>query len=77
MGGAFVLVEDDPDIGEGLSRALVGHGYTTSWVTTGGAALDLVRPDAREPDLVLLDLGLPDVDGVAVCGSCGRWCRRR
>ena len=49
MGGAFVLVEDDPDIGEGLSRALVGHGYTTSWVTTGGAALDLVRPDAREP----------------------------
>jgi DNA-binding response OmpR family regulator len=68
-GSSVLLVEDDPDIGQELSQALTGHGYPTSWVTTGGAALDAVAdPDEhRQPDLVLLDLGLPDVDGVAVC----------
>ena len=42
----------------GLSRS----GYTVDHVTTGGEALD-----RAEPDVVLLDLGLPDVDGVDIC----------
>jgi DNA-binding response OmpR family regulator len=64
-----LLVEDDPDIGLELSQALTGHGYPTAWVTTGAAALDAVaHPDEHHPpDLVQLDLGLPDVDGVVVC----------
>jgi DNA-binding response OmpR family regulator len=66
VGGPTVLVvEDDPDIGQELAQALVGHGYTAPLATTAAAALDLA--EARPPDLVLLDLGLPDLDGVALC----------
>jgi DNA-binding response OmpR family regulator len=66
VGAPFVLVvEDDPDIGPELSQALGGHGYATSWVSSGSAAIAAAA--ARPPDLVLLDLGLPDLDGVAVC----------
>jgi DNA-binding response OmpR family regulator len=60
-----LVVEDDPDIGQELVQALVGHGYATSLVTTAAAALDATRE--RLPDLILLDLGLPDLDGVVLC----------
>jgi two-component system, OmpR family, response regulator RegX3 len=57
-----MLVEDDRAIGEPLQRALERDGYEVTWVSTGAAAL------AAEPaDLVLLDLGLPDIDGLDVC----------
>ena len=57
-----MLVEDDKAIGEPLQRALERDGYEVTWVSTGAAAL------AAEPaDLVLLDLGLPDMDGLDVC----------
>jgi two-component system, OmpR family, response regulator RegX3 len=58
----ILLVEDDKAIGEPLQRALERDGYEVTWVSTGTAAL------AAEPtDLVLLDLGLPDMDGLDVC----------
>ncbi|MFC4591319.1 response regulator transcription factor [Sphaerisporangium corydalis] len=60
-----LVVEDDPVIGSELVEALAGNGYQVTLSRTGGDALDKVRDGA--PDLVLLDLGLPDVDGVAVC----------
>ena len=65
MDGARVLVvEDDVTLGGGLRQALASQGYRASWVQTGVKALEL----AREPhDLVLLDLKLPDMDGVQVC----------
>ncbi|MFC5748498.1 response regulator transcription factor [Actinomadura rugatobispora] len=63
---AFVLViEDDPTIGEELVEALTGQGYQSEWATTGAQALEYVQE--RAPDLVLLDLGLPDMDGVVLC----------
>ncbi|GAA2404245.1 response regulator transcription factor [Actinomadura vinacea] len=63
---AFVLViEDDQDIGEELAQSLTGQGYRAEWATTGAQALDHAREQA--PDLILLDLGLPDIDGVALC----------
>ena len=60
-----VVVEDDAVIGRTLSDALERQGYATEWVTTGADALQLVGQSP--PDLVLLDLGLPDLDGVEVC----------
>ena len=62
-GNASVLiVEDDLGIAAQLVRALQRGGYQVDHVVTGGEALH--RPDA---DVVLLDLELPDTDGVAVC----------
>jgi DNA-binding response OmpR family regulator len=60
-----LVVEDDPAIGSELVEALAGNGYKVTLATTGAEALERVRDGA--PDLVLLDLGLPDIDGVMVC----------
>src|SRR5882757_4533471 len=59
-----LVVEDDEAIGRGLAQALTDQGYAVRWAATGADAL---REGAEAPDLVLLDLGLPDVDGLDVC----------
>jgi len=58
----LLLVEDDPTIAEPLIEGLEYEGFRVRWVRTGQAAL--ADPEA---DLVLLDLGLPDMDGREVC----------
>lgn len=58
-----LLVEDDEPVAESLRRGLVRYGFEVEWVTTGGAALRHQGPY----DVVLLDLGLPDTDGLDVC----------
>lgn len=62
MSAHILIVEDDPLIGASLQRALEASGYTASWLREGTAALATVRE--HSPALVLLDLGLPDIDGV-------------
>jgi DNA-binding response OmpR family regulator len=57
-----LVVEDDDAIAEPLCKGLVREGYTVQRVSAGAAAL--AAPPA---DVVLLDLGLPDVDGYEVC----------
>jgi DNA-binding response OmpR family regulator len=57
-----LVVEDDPGIATQLVRGLSRGGYDVAHVTTGRDALS--RDD---PDVVLLDLGLPDIDGVEIC----------
>jgi DNA-binding response OmpR family regulator len=61
----LLVVEDDADIGFELREALAGHGFTVDWATTAADAEQKVRH--RQPDLILLDLGLPDRDGVTLC----------
>jgi DNA-binding response OmpR family regulator len=63
--GQVLVIEDDAAIGQGLTEALDAHGYEARWATTGTEGLDVAA--AAPPDLVLLDLGLPDLDGVEVC----------
>ena len=62
---SILLVEDDETIGELVSAALTADGHDVSWEHDGAGAEDIA---ARTPvDLVLLDLGLPDVDGLELC----------
>jgi two-component system, OmpR family, response regulator RegX3 len=58
----LVLVEDDSAIAVPLTETLERHGFAVHWVRTGQEALDL-----ESPSFVLLDLGLPDIDGMDVC----------
>jgi DNA-binding response OmpR family regulator len=60
----ILVVEDDDAIAEPLVKGLAHEGFDVERVATGGAALDR---DVPAVDLVLLDLGLPDVDGYEVC----------
>ncbi|MBL8778255.1 MAG: response regulator transcription factor [Acidimicrobiales bacterium] len=60
----ILVVEDDATIGRGIVRALGGEGYHVELAPDGHGALAIIEQDW---DLVLLDLGLPDVDGLEVC----------
>ena len=60
-----LLVEDDHDIAEPLARALVREGYEVGTAHDGRIALQEVL-DAP-PDLIILDVGLPGMDGLEVC----------
>jgi DNA-binding response OmpR family regulator len=60
-----LIVEDDEPIGSELQQALMSSGFAATWVGTGAEALAASRK--QPPDLVLLDLGLPDTDGVRLC----------
>ncbi len=58
----LLLVEDDPLIGQGISDALTLQGESLEWVTRGSHALHALADS--DFDLVVLDLGLPDIDGL-------------
>ena len=62
---SVLLVEDDDRISEPLIRVLRSEGFDVHHAAAGHRALDAV--DADRPDLVLLDLTLPDMDGLDVC----------
>jgi DNA-binding response OmpR family regulator len=61
----LLVVEDDETIGAALSTSLRAHGHEVVWHRGGRIALREV--ERRDFDLVLLDLGLPDLDGAEVC----------
>jgi DNA-binding response OmpR family regulator len=60
----ILLVEDDRPLATGLKKALQQQGFAVNDVETGKAALHVV--DTETPDLVILDIGLPDIDGLSV-----------
>ena len=67
----ILVVEDDPWIGASLTELFTAHGYLATLSTTGADATGVCERDT--PDLVLLDAGLPDVDGFTLC----RWLREQ
>lgn len=64
---SILVIEDDVTIGASLQAGLVAQRYSVDWAKTGSEAIALTSKSLY--DLILLDLGLPDVDGVEVCRS--------
>ena len=60
-----LIIEDDPEVGDLLTRTLKGAAWAADLARTGAAGLDALA--ATPYDLVILDRGLPDMDGVRVC----------
>ncbi|MEX1217726.1 MAG: response regulator transcription factor [Acidimicrobiales bacterium] len=65
MAAQVVIAEDDRAVRESVTRALELEGYSVTAVTNGVAALEAAS--APDVDLLLLDLGMPDMDGLTVC----------
>jgi DNA-binding response OmpR family regulator len=61
----ILLVEDTPEIAELIRESLSGEGFEVLLAGDGETAVELAR--AQPPDMVLLDLGLPGIDGIEVC----------
>ena len=62
---AVLVVDDEPAITTAITAALAARGYRAVSAATGTQALDLLSRD--RPAVVVLDLGLPDVDGISLC----------
>jgi two-component system response regulator MprA len=63
----ILVVDDDEKIAAAVRRALIYEGYAVSIAGDGHTALRMLRDAQAPPDLVILDLMLPGVDGVEVC----------
>ena len=59
-----LVVDDEPQIRRALRTSLEAHGYTVETVGTGDEGV--VAAAGQHPELILLDLGLPDMDGTEV-----------
>ena len=67
----ILIIEDEPALARALAITLNARGYETEVAVTGAAGLDLVA--SSHPDLILLDLGLPDLDGMAILAAVRGW----
>jgi two-component system KDP operon response regulator KdpE len=70
---SLLLVDDDEVLASTVSKTLRAQGYRVSVAANGGDAL--TASSIEEPDVILLDLGLPDIDGIDVCRQLRRWFR--
>jgi two-component system KDP operon response regulator KdpE len=68
---AIVLIEDEPQIRRFLRATLTGQGYRLFEATTG--ADGLAEVSSRQPDVAIVDLGLPDMDGLEVIRRLREW----
>ena len=70
-GPVVVLIEDEPEIRRFLRATLLSHGYRLVEAVTGQEGLQAA--ETRQPDLIILDLGLPDMDGLEVIRRLREW----
>ncbi|OGO33488.1 MAG: DNA-binding response regulator [Chloroflexi bacterium RBG_16_57_11] len=72
MTGPHILViDDEPQILRALRTILSAHKYRVTIAQTGEEGLALAA--AEHPDIIILDLGLPDMDGITVCAHLREW----
>ena len=69
--GIILLIEDEPQMQRFLRIVLQGQGYGFIEAQTGQEGL--VQAATRSPDIILLDLGLPDIDGLEVTRRLREW----
>ena len=72
-GPLVLVVEDEPQMRRFLRASLTSHGFGVAEAETAAAALALAT--SRNPEVILLDLGLPDQDGVAFARGVREWSR--
>jgi two-component system, OmpR family, KDP operon response regulator KdpE len=72
-GPLLLVIDDEPQMLRFLRASLSSHGYRLTEART--AADGLAQAAARSPDVILLDLGLPDADGIDVTGELREWNR--
>lgn len=70
-GPRILIIDDETQIRRFLRVTLTGHGYVVKDVGTGKEGLDVIAKFS--PDLVVLDLGLPDIDGLDVVRQLREW----
>jgi len=68
-----LVIDDEPQIRRALRTILTEKGFKVSVAERGEEGLALAA--ATEPDLIILDLGLPDIDGIEVCSRLREWTR--
>ena len=72
-GARVLVIDDEPEIQRAIRGRLAGADYVVEGASTGAAGMELV---ARwHPDVVILDLSLPDIDGIEVCRQLRTWSR--
>jgi two-component system response regulator BaeR len=69
----ILIVEDEPKLAQVLTVYLQAEGYATTHIDNGLAVAGAVQ--ARAPDVILLDLMLPGLDGISVCRQLRTYCR--
>ena len=69
----ILAIEDEPQLVRFLRAALAGHAMKL--IEAANGTTGLTEASTRVPDLILLDLGLPDMDGVEVCRRLREWTR--
>jgi two-component system response regulator MprA len=68
----ILVVDDDAAVRESLGRALRLEGYDVEMASDGTEALERLQGDGDDPDLVVLDVLMPNVDGIEVCRTLRR-----
>jgi len=70
----LLVIEDDPQIQRFLATALDAHGYALTSASTGNEGVQAAA--TRQPDIVIVDLGLPDISGLDVIQRLREWFER-
>jgi two-component system KDP operon response regulator KdpE len=66
-----LVIDDDPSLLRAMRLGLRASGHDVAWASTGEQGLSQVATTA--PDVVVLDLGLPDLDGLTICRRIRQW----
>jgi two-component system KDP operon response regulator KdpE len=70
-GARVLVIDDEVQIGRAVRAGLSGSGFVVEWTATGSDGMERIAQ--WRPDVVLLDLTLPDIDGLEVCRQVREW----